>query len=437
MRRILAPLISVFAIAGIAVGNSWPTVASVPADTLYGSGLIELADYGDPGEYSIVTIDQNDGSITWLESQAVNFEGLAFDSDGGLFATGYGRFCGLACDLPEFSSLLMELDPVTGAILDTIGIVTDASGFRPRIETLSVQPGTDVLYGFGGYLGFGYVEMWTIDKSTAMATLVASLGPCSPLTSPPSLRGCGRGYGFAPDGTLYHVASYYGGAEAWLITLDPSTGALITSTPLDYPNPIGEGATLAVRSDGTLFSSWFAVFRFPRPPRPALPPDPPYTIITRPLMTIDPLTGAVSEVGGGGPISDLAFSPFVVELIDLDIKPGSDSNPVSQSGQGKVPVAILGSDTFDVLDVDVTTLVFGPGAAAPSHDLTKPDAFEDHLRDVNDDGSTDLITHYRIQEAGIEADAAEACITGETLDGIPFEGCDSIRAVATKRRMQR
>jgi hypothetical protein len=43
----------------------------------------------------------------------------------------------------------------------------------------------------------------------------------------------------------------------------------------------------------------------------------------------------------------------------------------------------------------------------------------------------------RIQEAGIEADAAEACITGETLDGIPFEGCDSIRAVATKRRMRR
>jgi hypothetical protein len=430
MRRIIAPLISVLAITGIAVGSARPTVASVPADTLYGSALVDL---GDPGVHSIATIDQNDGSNTWLEPQAVNFKGLAFDSDGRLFATDcvpYG--VGYGCSLSDSPSLLMELDPVTGAILDTIGTVTDASGFHPTIETLSVQPGTDVLYGFGGYFGFGDVEMWTIDKPTAVATFVASFGPCIPSGSTPNRRGCGRGYGFAPDGTLYHLAGHHTG-EGWLIALDPSTGALISSTPLDQPTP--EGATLAVRSDGTLFSSWFGVVVFPRPPRPEPPIDP--LIITRPLMIIDPLTGAKTEVGGGGPFSDLAFSPSVVELIDLDIKPGSDSNPVSQSGQGKIPVAILGSDIFDVLDVDVTTLAFGPGAAAPSHDLTKPDAFEDHLRDVNADGSTDLITHYRIQEAGIEADAAEACIAGETLDGIPFEGCDSIRAVATKRRMQR
>jgi len=432
MRRIIAPLISVLAIAGIAVGNARPTAVSIPADTLYGTGFVE---FSDPRENSIVTIDQNDGSITWLDPQFVNFKGLAFDSDGRLFATDCGPVGVLiGCSQSESASVLMKLDPVSGAILDTIGTVTDASGFRPTIETLSVQPGTDVLYGFGGYFSSGDVEMWTIDKSTAMATLVASFGPCIPSGSTPSRRGCGRGYGFAPDGTLYHLASNFTGAEAWLITLDPSTGALITSTPLDQPS--GEGATLAVRSDGTLFSSVFAVIRFPNPCRTCPPLDPPYEIVIN-LRTIDPLTGAVTEVGGGGPISDLAFSPFIVELIDLDIKPGSDSNPVNQSGRGKLPVAILGSDIFDVLDVDVTTLVFGPGAAAPSHDLTKPDAFEDHLRDVNDDGSTDLITHYRIQEAGIEADAAEACITGETLDGIPFEGCDSIRAVATKRRMRR
>jgi len=249
----------------------------------------------------------------------------------------------------------------------------------------------------------------------------------------PSRRGCGRGYGFAPDGTLYHVASDFFGAAAWLIALDPSTGALITSTPLDHPT--GEGATLAVRSDGTLFSSWFGVILLPKPCRTCPPPDP--LLITRPLKTIDPLTGAVTEVGGGGPISDLDFSPLVVESVDLDIKPGSDSNPVNQSGQGKLPVAILGSDIFDVLDVDVTTLAFGPGAAAPSHDLTKPGAYEDHLQDVNDDGLTDLLTHYRIQEDGIEADDAETCIKGKTLNGVLFEGCDVIRAVPTERQMWR
>ena len=123
---------------------------------------------------------------------------------------------------------------------------------------------------------------------------------------------------------------------------------------------------------------------------------------------------------------------------EIDIRPGSDSNPIHPSGRGNLPVAILGSDTFDVMDVDVTTLAFGPDAAAPSHNLTKPGAFEDHLRDVNDDGLTDLMAHYRIGETGIEFGDMEACVSGETLDGTPFEGCDVVRAVIRGgRRLQR
>jgi hypothetical protein len=119
--------------------------------------------------------------------------------------------------------------------------------------------------------------------------------------------------------------------------------------------------------------------------------------------------------------------------VEIDIKPGSDSNPIHPSGRGNLPMAILGSATFDVLDVDVTTLAFGPDIAAPSHDLTKSGAFEDHLRDVNDDGLTDLISHYRIEQSGVSQDDTEACIAGETLDGTPFEGCDAIRAVPKDR----
>ena len=118
--------------------------------------------------------------------------------------------------------------------------------------------------------------------------------------------------------------------------------------------------------------------------------------------------------------------------IDLDIKPGSDSNPIRPSGRGNLPVAILGSDTFDAMDVDVTTLALGPDAAAPSHDLTKPDVFANHLRDVNGDGFTDLVSHYRTQETGISPDDADACITGDLWDGTPFEGCDAIRVVTRR-----
>jgi len=118
--------------------------------------------------------------------------------------------------------------------------------------------------------------------------------------------------------------------------------------------------------------------------------------------------------------------------VAVDVKPGTEVNSINVRGSGVIPVALLGSEGFDVHDVDVATLIFGPAEAATAHDVTDAWAYDEHLEDVNLDGFVDLVTHYRTRDTGILCGDTEATLGGALLDGRTFAGSDEIRTVGCR-----
>mgnify|MGYP001037529381 CR=1 FL=1 len=107
----------------------------------------------------------------------------------------------------------------------------------------------------------------------------------------------------------------------------------------------------------------------------------------------------------------------------IDVKPGSEENPINLKSKGVIPVAIYTTEGFDATTVDIETVKFGPNEAPPVHF-----AYED----IDDDGDVDLILHFRTQATGIAEDDTEVTLTGQTNSGMAFTGTDIIKIVPSK-----
>jgi len=66
--------------------------------------------------------------------------------------------------------------------------------------------------------------------------------------------------------------------------------------------------------------------------------------------------------------------------------------------------------------------MFGPSGAAELHGMG-------HLKDVDEDGLTDVLFHFNTQETGIACGDTEAALTGELYTGEAIEGTDAIKTV--------
>lgn len=172
--------------------------------------------------------------------------------------------------------------------------------------------------------------------------------------------------------------------------------------------------------------------------------------------------GYIVRVGGFGGFTGFAQGQGTLSIIPesnciapnlLDIKPGSCPNSFNRESKGVLPVALVGTDTFDVSQVDIDSLELGradgvggsvqpnegpPGPHSVIEDVATP--FDGELcecHDLDGDGIDDLSMKFRSQDLveALELDSlpggglVELCLTGTLLDGTPFEACDCIRLV--------
>ena len=95
----------------------------------------------------------------------------------------------------------------------------------------------------------------------------------------------------------------------------------------------------------------------------------------------------------------------------------------NDDGNGVIPVAILGSETFDVNQIDPYSVTLeGMGVKM----VGKADRALSHIEDVNDDGFDDLVVQIQDEDGIFEPGIGEAIIMGLLEDGRNFEGSDYI-----------
>jgi len=110
--------------------------------------------------------------------------------------------------------------------------------------------------------------------------------------------------------------------------------------------------------------------------------------------------------------------------VDIDIKPGGDPSCLNVDGRGVIPVAVLGSDSLDVSEIDPQSLLF-------SGLVTKVSGNNDPLcgaEDTNLDGFHDLVCHFVDDPDYWAPEESTATLTGNLWGGTEFEGSEAICA---------
>jgi hypothetical protein len=140
-----------------------------------------------------------------------------------------------------------------------------------------------------------------------------------------------------------------------------------------------------------------------------------------------------------------SFTTVCKIAVDIDIKPRSCPNPLNVKSQGVLPVAILGSEDFDINTIDAVSVRLAGVAPIRSsyEDVAAPLSDKDdecECTTEGPDGYTDLNLKFETQEI-VESigeltngEVLVLNLTGLLFDGTAIEGQDCIISVGNASR---
>lgn len=232
---------------------------------------------------------------------------------------------------------LYRINPATGALLQDVGPLNDASGANYSMTGLAFHPITNVLYGSTGNANTAAQgTLVTINPATAQVTVVGAFnaGPTNSSGSPATMADID----FDAAGNLYGVASI-GGPDLYSINVATGQATLVGANGASTST---SGGGLAISAAGVFYgtptSSRFGAYNsttgaytnIANPAKPAGtgaysslafdgsvlyglntgPGSPPPTHI----VTIDPSTGTVTDIGASlASLDAIAFQVVIPE----------------------------------------------------------------------------------------------------------------------------
>lgn len=279
-----------------------------------------------------------------------------------------GTLYGTAIPFSLEPSHLMILDPETGSATD-IG----PTGQGP-ISGLAWDPSTATMYGVtGGAAGYGPSKLVTIDLDTGLATVIGETG----ITA--------GGLAFGPDGLLYAGGNNRDGGNLYSIDTANAGASLIGPTGFDGVSGL--------------------------------------TLVTRRAIT------ASLDIKPGSCPNPFNTLPYASDLEDQKVLKGS-----------VLPVAVLGSDEFDVMDIDPSTvaLVGVEPLRYGFEDVGAPaiNGEECECPSAGRDGYMDMTFKFDKRQIvdviglGITGEVLPLTMTGELMDGTPFEAVDCVTIIS-------